>query len=106
MSDQHITFAFILSWKLVHENFGDHSESCLEAPENSLTNKIILSETFKVRWDDCTNFDEKFSLLSSELYKLYDSRYPIRTKVVSNNRLSKPRLTPDIMIFIKKKILI
>ena len=65
ISDHHITFAFIPSCierKLTHEKFRDHSESCLEALENSLINKIILSETFNVRWDECSNFDEKFSL--------------------------------------------
>ena len=40
---------------------------------------------------------------SSELYKLYDLCCPIRTKVESINRLSKPWLTPDIMILTQRK---
>ena len=106
ISNHPSTFAFIpscIEMKLTYGKFRDHTECCLEALENYLTNKINLSETFKVRWDGSTNFDEKFSLFSSELYKLSDSCCPIITKVVSNNRLSKPWLTPDIMILNRRK---
>ena len=44
--------------KISHEKFRVHSESCLEALEISITNKLVLSETFKVRWDECSNFHE------------------------------------------------
>ena len=85
------------------KKFRDHSESCLEAPESSLINKNILSETINVRWDECSNIDEKISLFRSDLHKLYDSCCPITTKAVSNNKLSKPWLTPDMMILIQRK---
>ena len=88
ISDHHITFTFIPSCngrKLTYEQFRDHSESCQEALENSLIDKIFLPETFKVCWDECSKFDEKFSLLR----KLYDPCCLIRNKVVSNNRLSE-----------------
>ena len=68
ISDHHITFAFIscfMERNLIHTKFIDHSESCLEALERSITNNLILSETFKARWDECYDFDEKFSLFCS-----------------------------------------
>ena len=49
---------------LTDEKFRNHSESCLEALENSLMHKIILSETFKVHGDERSDFDEKLSLVS------------------------------------------
>ena len=70
---------------------------------NSITNNLILSETSKAPWDECSDFDEKFSLFICELYKLFDSCCPIRTKLLSNNRLSKPWVTPDITILIQTK---
>ena len=75
----------------------------MEALEIYPINKTILSETLEVRWDECSNFDENFLLFSSELHKLFDSCCPIRTKVVSNNRLLKPWLTPDVIILIQRK---
>ena len=106
ISDHHITFAFIPSCverNLNHEKFRDQSENCLDALKISLTNNLILSETFKARWDENSNFVEGFSLFSSELYKLYDSCCSIRTKEVSINRLFRPWLTPDIMFLIERK---
>ena len=68
-----------------------------------MTNNIVLSETFKARSDERSNFDESFSLFNSELYKLYDTSCPIRTEVISINMLSQPWLTPDIMILKYRK---
>ena len=106
ISDHHITFLFVsccMERKLIHKKFRDHSENCLEALQNFITDNIILSETLKVGWDECSDFDEKFSQFISELYKLYDSCFSIRTKVLSNNRLSKTWLTPDKMILNQRK---
>ena len=69
----------------------------------SFTNNLILSETFKGRMDECSNFDERFLFFSLELYKLFDLCCPIRTRAVSMNMLSKPWLTPDTMIQIQRK---
>ena len=89
--------------KLTKEKCRVHSESCLEALENSLINNFIVYETFKARWDECSNFDERLSIFSSELYKLYEPCFPIRTNLVSTNSLSKSLLTLDIMILIQRK---
>ena len=93
IGDQLFTFAFLpccMKRKSTHKNIRDHSESCLEALQISVTNDFTFSESFKAGWGDCSDFDERFSLFSSELYKLCDSCFPIRTKVVSVHMLSKP----------------
>ena len=97
----HIILAFTqwcLERRLTHEYFRDHSENNLEALSISLTNNNLLSLIFKAGWDECINFGEELSLFSPDLYIMYDSWYPIRTKIASNNRISKPWLVPDIMI--------
>ena len=93
LSEHGITFAFIpssIKRKLTHETFRDHSENCLEHLEISQTINLILSETFKPLWDECSNFNEKLSLISSQLHKVFDSCFTFRTKVVSSISIPPP----------------
>ena len=65
----------------------------------------FVSEIQTTNWDFdvYSNVDENFSKFESKLNETYCKYFPIKTKILSKKRLSKPWLTPRLIELIKEK---
>ena len=101
ISDHHINLAYIpfrILTKTINHKFKDHSDQCIDELEKSLFDNILLSYHFNAQWEECGNYDQKFSLFfSKNLITFMIKCCQIKSRVLSIHRQRKPWLTPDIM---------
>ena len=74
----------------------------------SNTNKEnFLNQIAHISWNDllidADNVNDMFTIFNDELLKHYNNCFPIKTKMISTKRLSKPWLSSGILKSIKSK---
>ena len=102
ISDHLIDFVFLpvdISTSNTKINFRDHSEANILKMIDRLTNFKLFFPLLSATLD----LDSKFNLFYDELDRIYKTCCPVKTKIISSNRIKKPWLSNQLLDDIQLK---